>query len=93
MKRLKSVKEVIKPIEPLLSWPSNQQGNESLRIVYQAVLGDRSDILEVLREGVKEIKEFMAVASSPEFEMGYKMAIKDYEERALKLLQETLGVK
>lgn len=44
---------------------------------------DRAALHTSLVAAVKEIKEFMAVASSPEFEMGYQMAIKDYEERVL----------
>ena len=58
--------------------------------VQSIITQDRADIRAVLREGVEEIKEFMAVASSPEFEMGYQMAIKDYEERVLTLINTLL---
>lgn len=46
----------------------------------------RTTLHTSLVAAVEEIKEFMAVASSPEFEMGYQMAIKDYEERVLTII-------
>lgn len=85
MTKLKTVKELTGKID---AWGEIETGH-----IIELLTQDRATILAVLKAQVKEIKEFMAVASSPEFEMGYEMAIKDYEERTLKILQETLGIK
>lgn len=85
MTTLKTVDEVASSATSAVGWTDTEN---AIKYAEKIITQDRQSHCDELVRKVKEIKEFMAIASSPEFEMGYQMAIKDYEERALIIVKE-----